>query len=187
MKARSVKARRWKVAVLPTILLGLLLSPAAGQGQGLPGVPGGGGFAGGRNMAEFYGEVTARTAELFAVWRERWVEDNPQALAELYSPDAMLYLPDRSPIFTSGMIAEAFAELLPETGEIQAGMLDFDASGKIAYIFGKFTLDFRDANGVRHQITGDHITVAKREGRDWKIRSQMFRKDPPQPDPPAED
>jgi len=137
-------------------------------------------------MAAYYGEVTARTSELFALWREAWVEDNVPGLASLYHPEAMLYLPDRDPIFTRDLIAEAFTELLPETGEIQAAMLDFDASGKIAYISGMFSLDFRDANGTRHQITGDHVTVCIRMGRHWVIRSQMFRPDPPRDTDPAD-
>jgi ketosteroid isomerase-like protein len=143
------------------------------------GVPGGTGYAGGRNRSAYYAEVIGRSNEVMAEWRDAWGEDDAERAASMYHPDALLMLPGRGPVVAREGIAMALGEYLPNAGRIQAGMVDFDGSDRMAYISGAFNLEMRDDRGVRHPISGQHVTVLFRERGDWRIRAQLFKPDGP--------
>ncbi len=67
-------------------------------------------------------------------------------------------------------------ESLLQSGEVQASFTDFDASGRMGLVSGLLTFQLLDQRGSR-TLTGIHMTVLIRNGRDWGIRSQLIRLD----------
>lgn len=126
--------------------------------------------------AEYAAEVLDRINDLLQDWGDSWATDQVDALAELYWEDAMLIPPGGGTVPIRGRdgIREYFAGVLPEHGHIEAFMLDFDASGGMAQVFGNFMLGIQQGEEAGVQKTGPLITVYMQRGRTWKIRSQVF-------------
>ena len=124
--------------------------------------------------AEYLAEALERVNELQQRWGESWAEDRIDELAELYWEDAMLIPPGGIPIRGREAIRAYFGEVLPDHGHIEAFMLDFDASGGMAQVFGNYLLGLHGGDGAGTQKSGPLITVYMLRGRSWRIRSQVF-------------
>lgn len=124
--------------------------------------------------AEYLAEALERVNELQQDWGEAWATDRVDALADLYWEDAMLIPPGGIPIRGRGAIRSYFEVVLPDHGHIEAFMLDFDASGGMAQVFGNYLLGFQGGEGAGTQKSGPLITVFMMRGRTWRIRSQVF-------------
>ncbi|MFT5434217.1 MAG: ketosteroid isomerase-like protein [Myxococcota bacterium] len=72
-------------------------------------------------------------------------------------------------------MGEFFTELLPTVGKMHTSMIDFDASGRMAFLTGPFYYEVPRSSGSPERVEGTHMTIFVRKGRDWKIRSQIFR------------
>jgi len=59
-------------------------------------------------------------------------------------------------------------------GTAEAFMLDFDASGGMASIYGNYMIELQTGPRAGMSVTGPIVTVYKKEGRTWRIRSQVF-------------
>jgi len=142
-----------------------------------PGAPGGDGRGAGAFLAEYYAEVIQRVGETMTAWRLAVREDDLDATVESYWEDAQLLFPDRAPIVGQTAIRRFYSEFLPGIGELQTSMIDFDASGRMGFVSGPFYYEVPVAGGSPNRIEGMHVTVLIRRGRDWRIRTQIFRLD----------
>jgi ketosteroid isomerase-like protein len=149
-----------------------LISAAPASGQA--GVPGADTKSRERHLTEFLHEVNERTDEVMAEWIAAWGRDDAGALAEAYTEDAVVFLPEGQPVQGRPLIAKLFAQSLPPLGAIRVSQMDFDASGLMAFAVGPFSYGVRAEDGLSWQETGLHITVFVREGAEWRIRSQVF-------------
>jgi uncharacterized protein (TIGR02246 family) len=125
-------------------------------------------------MAEYYADVIQHVNDVMTDWRRAWREDDAEALAELYFEDARLVLPGRAPLVGGDAIRRFFRTELPGLGEVQTSSVDFDASGRMAYVTGNFFMEVQDGSGSTETVTGVHLTVILRRQRAWLIRSQVF-------------
>ena len=123
---------------------------------------------------EYVAEVLDRINENLADWGRAWANDLPEELVELYWEDAMLLPPGGIPLRGHDELREYFATALPEHGHIEAFMLDFDASGQMAQVFGNYMLGIQQGEEAGTQKTGPMLTIYMMRGRTWKIRSQVF-------------
>ena len=173
------------VAVLAGAFACLAPAPALAQNQRFPGVPGGDGFSAAAARAEYYADVMFHTNELMTDWRRFWAADDVEHLLDLYTEDATLVYAGEPPVRGREAIREQLNSLLQVSGEVQASLSDFDASGRMGLVSGLLTLSMSD--GRRSwTATGLHMTVLIRRGRHWRIRSQLVRLDsaldaPPNP------
>ncbi len=150
-----------------------------------PGAPGGDGRGAGAFLAEYYADVITNMGDAMAEWRTAWREDDLEKTVDAYWEEAQILFPERPPIIGQFAIEEFYGELLPAVGEVQTSMIDFDASGRMAFVSGPFFYDVHRATGTPERVEGTHVTVLLRKGRDWKIRSQIFRFNVPEPPPPS--
>lgn len=146
------------------------------HGQRFPGAPGGDGMSAQANLAEYYADVIFNVNTVMTAWRAAWSEDDAETLAEQYHEDAVLVYGDEDPIRGRDAIKGRLAMVLPDAGEIQAALSDFDASGRMGMIAGLLTLQMRDGNRSFSR-TGIHMTILIRRSGEWRIRSQLFRFD----------
>jgi len=137
-------------------------------------VPGGEQIPRGSVMAEYKAEVLTQVNSLLADWGNDWGLDRPQELSELYWEDALLIPPGGGLMRGRAEILSYFTDTLSQHGRIEAFMLDFDASGGMAQVFGNYMLAIQQGAEAGSQQTGPLITVYLRRGRRWKIRSQVF-------------
>lgn len=137
-------------------------------------VPGGEQFPRGSVMAEYRAEVLTQVNSLLADWGDDWALDRPEELSELYWEDALLIPPGGELKRGHDEILAYFNGTLGQHGQIEAFMLDFDASGGMAQVFGNYMLAIQQGDEAGTQKTGPLITVYLRRGRRWKIRSQVF-------------
>lgn len=159
---------------LAGVLIGFGPTEARAQSSN-PGAPGGDGRGAGAFLAEYYAEVITRVGERMTVWRAAWRGDDLPTLVDSYWEEAQILFPGHSPVIGQLAIQQFFTELLPEVGEMQTSMIDFDASGRMGFVSGPFYYDVPQQGASPERIEGTHMTVLLRKGRDWKIRSQIFR------------
>jgi ketosteroid isomerase-like protein len=124
--------------------------------------------------AEYNAEVLSHVNELLAEWGDAWANDRVDELAELYWEEAMLIPPDGNPRRGREELRAYFQEALPNHGQIEAFMLDFDASGGMSQVYGNYMLGIQAGEGAGSQKSGPMMTVYLRRGRTWKIRGQFF-------------
>jgi len=157
---------------LPLMAVALAMSSSFRPAQAqVPGYPQ---LNPGAVKAEYLAEVLERLNELMADWGSSWAEDRIDDLARLYAEEAILIPPDGPLIRGQTEIREYFDDVLAEHGHIEAFMLDFDASGEMAQVFGNYLLGFQQGDEAGSQKSGPMLTVYVRRGRRWMIRSQIF-------------
>lgn len=161
------------IRTTPSLLIGalaalLVAAPLRAQAPGYPQIDP-------RSVrAEYTAEVLERINDLQLEWGESWAGDRVDDLADLYWEDAIVIPPGRLPLRGREAIRAYFDEVLPEHGHIEAFMLDFDASGGMAQVFGNFMLGIQHGEEAGVQKTGPLVTVYMMRGRTWRIRSQVF-------------
>lgn len=151
----------------------------AQRARRFPGTPGSDGGSAAANRAEYYADVMLHTNALLGEWRSAWAADDIETLLELYTEDATFIFNQDDPVRGREAIHEKLESLLRRSGEVQASFSDFDASGRMGLISGLLTFQLRDQRGAR-TLTGIHMTVLIRNGRNWGIRSQLIRLDQPE-------
>lgn len=152
---------------------------SAQRARRFPGTPGSDGISAASNRAEYYADVMLHTNALLGKWRGAWAADDIETLLELYTEDATFIFNQDDPVRGREAIHEKLESLLQRSGEVQASFTDFDASGRMGLISGLLTFQIRDQRGSR-TLTGIHMTVLIRNGRNWGIRSQLIRLDQPE-------
>lgn len=123
-----------------------------------------------RLLAEFHAEVLAQINRVQARWGQSWADDDLEAVVDQYWEEAVLIPADGPPLRGHGAITDHLRTELQRTDRIEAFMLDFDASGGMAVVYGNYLIE---AGAERR--TGPLVTVFLRRGRTWKIRSQVFK------------
>jgi uncharacterized protein (TIGR02246 family) len=155
----------------------ILLLAAAGalSGQRVPGAPP---IDWERESAEYRVEVLKAYNDLMTEWRHAWEGADARRAADFYAETAVLVVPDSAPIQGKQRIQEYFVNALPKVLEIRTGLSDFVASDRLAYALSPVWYREKNTSGAERAFTGTCMTVLVREGRRWKIRSQIFRFQP---------
>lgn len=126
-----------------------------------------------QEMRDFNAESLRGVSQMLAEWRGAWARHDVRATARYYTDDALLQIGDRKPLQGREAIESGFGGILSTTGVIQVGVEDFSASGNIAYAFGSFWYQAEEGEAAP-AVEGRYVMVFRRDGRNWKIRSQMF-------------
>ena len=156
-------SRLQRILLLALACAAALARPLAAQAPGYPPVDTRGIYA------EYRAEVLEQLNKLMADWARAWKDDRADRVADLYWENAVLIEPGLAPLRGRDAIRKHLEETLPGRGEVEAFMLDFDASGGMAVVYGNYQLT---ENGS--QRSGPLVTVYLLRGRSWKIRSQVF-------------
>lgn len=157
---------------LPTVVaVALVLFVATGASAQTPGYQQ---IDIGSIRAEYVSEVLDRINDLLADWGGAWGGDEVDELSELYWEDALLIPPGGQLLRGREEIRDYFTTALGDHADIEAFMLDFDASGGMSQVFGNYMLGFASGDGAGTTESGTLITVYMLRGRNWKIRSQVF-------------
>lgn len=126
-----------------------------------------------QEMREFNAEALRGVSGMLAEWRGAWARNDAGQAARFYTDDALLLIGDGKPLRGRTEIESGFAGILSTTGVIQVGVDDFVASGNVAYAFGNFWYQNEEGESAP-TVSGTYVMLFRRDGRHWKIRSQMF-------------
>ena len=162
-----------RAAFLAQILL--LATAGALSGQRVPGAPA---TDWERESAEYRVEVLKAYNEVMTDWRHAWESADARRAADFYAQAAVLVVSDSTLIQGKQRIQEYFVSALPRVIEIRTGLSDFVASDRLAYALSPVWYREKTVSGEERAYTGTCVTVLVREGRRWKIRSQIFRFQP---------
>ena len=124
--------------------------------------------------AEYTAEVLDRINDVLADWGEAWGRDDVDELVDQYWEDATLIPRGRTPLRGREQIRAYFEEVVPRHGHVEAFMLDFDASGGMAVVYGNYMIGIQQGQRAGSQETGPLVTVYAMRGRTWRIRTQVF-------------
>ncbi|MEQ8329334.1 MAG: nuclear transport factor 2 family protein [Longimicrobiales bacterium] len=167
-------ARR-AMALVVLVASGCARSPGPVQEMGPTGLdgalPGGDGRSALAYRAEFRGDVVQGLDSLMLAYHEGWRARDPGALAGLFGDHALLHAPGG--VYLAESALEGWFEAVaPTVQSVNLWRDHLAASGDLAAAFGRYR---SEPVGVGAGQEGHHLTVAKRRGRRWEIRSQFFR------------
>lgn len=157
----------------PVLLIALLVfcGPARLAGQTMPGQRD---AQPGRQMAEFQARMNREVQTQIGRWTIAWSEADRVRLSDHYAEDALLLTPDPRPLRGPGAISDQLVRLAGAIGPIQLTVDDFMASGEMAYVFGSYEPVSAPAEDSWLGAGGRYTMVLRRNGRSWRIRSQLF-------------
>jgi ketosteroid isomerase-like protein len=161
---------------LAAAVLCLCLGPRAADAQVVPGAPPTD-WSVAQN--EFRLAVLREYNTLISSWHDALNADDAAALATDYTATAMLLVSGRAAVQGRDSIADLLGSFAQELIEIRTGVADFLASDRLAFATGPMLCRFKvAASGGERTVTGHHVTVLLREGRRWRIHSQVLQYEP---------
>jgi uncharacterized protein (TIGR02246 family) len=116
---------------------------------------------------------------LVVQWESAWLSGDMKELMELYTDDAV-YLPASAKTVSSGRraVQATLQTLLPTRKDIHTRMVDFTASGDMAYFAGQYFFQTDSAAGPVRNETGTFVFILQHSPRGWRIRSHVEKPDP---------
>ena len=123
--------------------------------------------------AEYYAEVFNHVNAIAADWATAWSNDN---VDDLYADNAVVIPEEGASLRTREETRSYFEEYVKTTGHVESFMLDFDASGEIAMVYGNWRARMTSGPDAGQEVRGPMVTVYLQQGRTRLIRSQMFRR-----------
>ena len=164
----SARTRRRVILFPGAVALLLTLLPTAGAAQ----IPGGRSLSFDQERATFLATMLGQVRPVVDAWEASWRGDRADPV-RLYAPDAVVAV--RDSMIGGPRSLEAFARAVREdVGAPSASMLDFDASDRLAYVYGAWSAT-SPQRGTTAQ--GRIVTVLRKDDGDWTIRSQLFSAD----------
>jgi ketosteroid isomerase-like protein len=123
----------------------------------------------------YLGEALREFNRMLNDWRAAAEADDARAASRFYTSAATLHFQEGAPAEGRAAIERKLQEVLPTIGGLRTGVSDFSASSNLAFAVGRFWYDEAGSDGIATGVTGTYMVVAERQGRDWRIRSQMFK------------
>lgn len=157
-------------------VLGLVVGAAPAYAQHIPGAPQ---TDWDRATQEYTIEVLRAYNAMMQEWRDAWQAGNAQRAADFYADGASLLIEDRDLLQGKEAIRAYLETFLPGVVEIRTGLSDFVASDRLAYALGSVWYQIRGPSGGLESVQGTYLSVLVREGRRWRIRSQVFKSEQP--------
>jgi ketosteroid isomerase-like protein len=137
--------------------------------HGLPGATGPGADV---LQLQFVGMMVGVVRTELESWAAAVGRQEPRALAEHYSDNASV-VPPGSAFLKGGEALLTFSDsVIAHANAANASILDIEVSDGIAYAYGAFS--FQPSRAGEITGVGQHVTVLRRTGENWQIRTQFF-------------
>ena len=120
-------------------------------------------------LATTYGEVK----QLLAEWQDHHHDGDAAKLAKLFAPDGLYSPIDGWYVQGRQAVADTLAMRLGRVRGYHASLIDFTASGGLAYYLGRMSYHLDRGTGV--DVTGTFVMVLYLDGRHWRVRSYVER------------
>jgi uncharacterized protein (TIGR02246 family) len=159
----------------------LATATAAGAAAQMPGgSPGGAGSFRRAYLSEAYRAIDVVVVQ----WESAWLSGDVKDLMDLYTDDAV-YMPASAAKPSAGRrdVQATLQSLFAARKDLHTRMVDFTASGDMAYYAGKYVFQTDPAAGPVRSESGTFVFILEHSPRGWKIRSHVEKPDPDTPLP----
>lgn len=130
-----------------------------------------------RIKAKFLEESLREVTTFLVRWRDALASDDAKKVTEYFTEDGFLSLSRGEAVQGRRDVRSQFEALLPALEGFNSTLIDFTASGGMAYQYGRYTQVIKDERGITTPERGTYVLILYRDGRDWKIRSYVERPD----------
>jgi ketosteroid isomerase-like protein len=124
--------------------------------------------------AKFRAYVLEQVRPVMESWEDAWRGENQASIERHYATDAVLAAPDGSVLGGREQIARFIQSVPVGTRAINASMLDFEPTDRMAYVYGSWS-KVQSSNAPA--ASGRFVTMLLNEDEQWLIRSQLFAAD----------
>lgn len=158
---------RIRVGAVAGLLQLALSGPVSGQipGDELPVMS--------RSRNEFLANTYAEVKQILADWQTFHSRGDAKQLTRLFTEDGLYSPVDGWYVQGRAALADTMATRVGRVKGYHATLLDFTASGGLAYYLGR--MRYRLEGGAGVDVTGTFVMVLYLDGRRWKIRSYVER------------
>ena len=127
------------------------------------------------DVSGYQAQVRMQAMAITGRWAAAFMKDDAARLAAMYTRDAVMLGSDGAVARTRAAIQESLKRAVPRIAGVQMTVDDFDLSGEIVYIAGRFTYDVEQPGGGILRQVGPFSMVLRRDfdTSDWMIRSHM--------------
>ena len=127
------------------------------------------------DVTGYLAQVRMQAMALTGRWAAAFIKDDADKLATMYTKDAVMLGSDGAVARTRKGIQQSLRRAVPLLAGVQMTVDDFDLSGEIVYIAGRFTYDVEQPGGGILRQVGPFSMVLRRDfdTSDWQIRSHM--------------
>ncbi len=126
-----------------------------------------------RSRNEFLANTYADVKQILAEWQTFHAKGDSKQLARLFTEDGLYSPVDGWYVQGRGSVADTLVARVGRIKSYHATLLDFTASGGLAYYLGR--MSYRLEGGAGEDVTGTFVMVLYLDGRRWKIRSYVER------------
>lgn len=133
-------------------------------------MPGGRSIDFDQERATFRAAILDQVRPVMDSWQGAWRGDAGPSVESFYTPDAVVAVPGCT-VGGNRTIADFARGARRNVAGLSPSMLDFDASDDLAYVYGAWS--GTPASG-RLGAQGRLVTILRRSGEGWRIRSQLF-------------
>jgi ketosteroid isomerase-like protein len=149
-----------------------LIAPAAAQrpGDELPGYD--------RSRQEYLLNVLGALKEVLEKWRQEHAtpSKDQKALPRMLTDDVFYSPVEGWTVQGRDLVRDSLVARIPRMKGYHTTMLDFTASGSLAYCLGRLTYQL-DEQGTSRSVVGTFSMVLWLDGRNWRIRSYLEREE----------
>jgi len=125
-------------------------------------------------QSEYRLGVLREYSAMMSGWSSALSAGEAAAAAAEYSENAQLLVSGHGMVQGRDSIAAFLRAFGSDLVELRTGLTEFLASDRLAYATGPLIYTFRQG-GAGRPVTGQHVTVLVREGRRWRIHSQVLQ------------
>jgi ketosteroid isomerase-like protein len=148
----------------------LIVMPAAAQAQFIPRAKD---FDRSKELAEYRAELKAEVDKFLERWVSSWEKRDARGILGGFTGDGILITPTGFAPQSPQLIHEYLKVFLPRVREFHLRVTDFDGSGPISYLSGRYTWVIEE-NGSRRQEEGPVMAVFRDVQGGWRVRAISF-------------
>jgi ketosteroid isomerase-like protein len=156
------------------VLAALIAFPAAAEAQFIPTAKD---FDRSKELAAYRAELKAEVDRFLARWVASWEKRDVRGVLSGFTGDGIMLTPTGFAPQSPQIIQEYLRSFLPRVREFRLRVTDFDGSGSITYLSGRYAWTLENPDGTERTEEGPVMAVF-RDGREgWRIRAISFGAD----------
>ncbi|MFN0177762.1 MAG: YybH family protein [Gemmatimonadales bacterium] len=160
---------RWATAGFGFAALLSGVRPVAAQ------IPGDELGSGSRARSEYLETTYGDVKLLLAEWQESIQKHDIKRMSRLFTTDGLFAPIEGYYVQGREAIADTLTGRSPRVRGYHASLIDFTASGGLAYYLGRVGYRLDDGKGSGRDVNGTFVMVLYQEGRRWRVRSYIER------------
>lgn len=130
-----------------------------------------------RDRREYIRRSYRKITRLLEEWSTAWEKGSMKEMAECYSNRAVVHFPGTGrTVWGQEAVLREAPSALPIVEEASVQVADFGLYNRLAFVFGYHSYrTVEDVPDGGEETSGTFLATFRREGRNWRIRTHLFR------------